>query len=153
MKFLWKLYKTKENSEKTKETPEKTKKPSEICNTVRVYAKVRPLLDSDTNKTISVTVENSQVFIKENLKPLRSYLLEKAYGDHNSNNLFNDIRPTLQHFAAGGSCCILSYGQTGSGKTYTMNDLIVKSLESMPEMISNDSKVSIHCIEVYNEQV
>ena len=34
-----------------------------------------------------------------------------------------------------------------------MNDLIVKSLESMPEMISNDSKVSIHCIEVYNEQV
>ena len=144
---------TKENSEKTKETPEKTKKTSEICNTVRVYAKVRPLLESDTNKTISVTVENSQVFIKENLKPLRSYLLEKAYGDHNSNNLFNDIRPTLQHFAAGGSCCILSYGQTGSGKTYTMNDLIVKSLESMPEMISNDSKVSIHCIEVYNEQV
>ena len=47
----------------------------------------------------------------------------------------------------------MSYGQTGSGKTFTMNGLISMSLDMLASIISNDSKISLHCIEIYNEQV
>ena len=130
------------------------------CSSVSVYAKLRPVLENDSNKILALSTNKNEIVVnplKEKIKnnlPLKSFTFEKVYNISNTlEDLFEDIKPSLTHFSTGGSCCILSYGQTGSGKTYTMNGLISQALNSLSSMISKDSKITLHCIEVYNEQV
>lgn len=131
----------------------------EKCAKVAVYAKVRPLLQSDQCRLTPLCCDSSSIRIspvKEKGKsgPARVFGFSKVFSSHDSLDvLFKDLEPSISHFASGGCSCILSYGQTGSGKTFTMNGLMARSLELLDSIISNDSKVSFHCIEVYNEQV
>ena len=130
------------------------------CSTVSVYVKLRPILEIDLNKAVALRSTSTEILVdlsKDKLKPpaqCRSFTFEKVYGITDSiDSVFEDIKHSVSYFSAGGSCCIISYGQTGSGKTYTMNGLISRALSFLSRQISNDSKVSLHCIEVYNEQV
>ena len=130
------------------------------CSTVSVYVKLRPVLEIDSNKTIALRRAYNEILVdqfKDKLNPqaqCRGFSFEKVYGSEDSiDAVFEDIKQSVSYFSAGGSCCIISYGQTGSGKTYTMNGLISRALSFLSHQISTDSKISLHCIEVYNEQV
>lgn len=129
-----------------------------IPGTVSVYVKLRPVLETDANKNISLIAKDNLITIETSKdtsrSSIRSYPFEKVYGVMSPlSDIFEDIKPSLLHVAKGKSCCILSYGQTGSGKTYTMNGLLNRSLNYLSTIVSDDIKISFHCIEVYNEQV
>lgn len=136
---------------------------SESSHSVKVIVKIRPALESDNNKNICVTYDDSAIQIslssnKEKLKTLnevKKFEFDRVFGfDSNINDIFLEISPSINTVATGGRACILAYGQTGSGKTHTMNEVLSKSLESLNLlMIGEDSQVYLNCIEIYNEQV
>ena len=141
-----------------------TKSPPDSSNGngVSVYAKIRPVLSNDLCKVVAVSSDNTSVKVslprdaKDKTRPIQTRVFEfdKVFGSKSSvEDLFVDLTPSIHHFAEGGCSCIMSYGQTGSGKTFTMNGLISKSLDLLDTIVSNDTKLSFHCIEVYNEQV
>jgi kinesin family protein C2/C3 len=139
---------------------DKSKIPElETFSTVSVYVKVRPFLPSDSTKVPGISSNSTSVIllpVKDKSRQImpKSFEFEKVYGcKENLDDIFNDLLLSINHFAAGGTCCIMSYGQTGSGKTFTMNGLISKTLDLLSSILSNDAKISFHCIEVYNEQV
>lgn len=136
-------------------------KPAELesSSTVSVLVKIRPFLSTDQSKAPGVSSTATSVNllpVKDKSRQIvpRSFEFQKVFGCKESlDEIFHDLLFSINHFAAGGTCCIMSYGQTGSGKTFTMNGLIAKTLDLLRSILSNDAKMSFHCIEIYNEQV
>lgn len=160
---IGKIHELELSLQKALEEMANLKKPEEksevSCSTVSVFVKLRPVSEPDFGKALALQSCNNEITIemaKDKNKPalVKQFSFERVYGvTETIEDLFIDIKQSLTFFAAGGSCCIISYGQTGSGKTYTMHGLIAKSLQYLAELIQNDGKISLHCIEVYNEQV
>ncbi|CAG9315886.1 unnamed protein product [Blepharisma stoltei] len=139
-----------------------TNSPAEACHSVKVLVKVRPVLDSDTNKSTCVAydelgIQVSTFLNKEKGKPIteiKKFEFDRIFGSESSiDDLFFDIAPSINMVASGGRACILAYGQTGSGKTYTMNEVLSKSVEALKVAIVGEYQVYLNCIEIYNEQV
>ena len=121
--------------------------------TVKVFVKIRPVLDFDTCKNVLISCNSNEIFLNGNKTKGKSYKFEKVFSVNDDiPEMFNELKPGISHFESGGTCCVLCYGQTGSGKTYTMTGLMEKFLQYLPGTVPKSIRVAIHVIEVYNEQ-
>jgi kinesin family protein C2/C3 len=124
--------------------------------TVKVLVKIRPVLELDASKFIALTSNAGEITVvglKEK-KTLKTFKFEKVFGvGDDVVEIFEELKTGIAHFESGGTSCVLCYGQTGSGKTFTMTALMDKFIQFLPGILPKSLKISIHVIEVYNEQV
>jgi kinesin family protein C1 len=84
----------------------------------------------------------------------KQFPFERVIGpDEEQDNLFQEVLDSVEEAARGGRACIIAYGQTGSGKTYSMKHLIEKSFQVLSETCDSNVRVSVSCVEIYNEMV
>ncbi|MBA0838386.1 hypothetical protein Goarm_010450, partial [Gossypium armourianum] len=103
--------------------------------TIRVYCRVRPFLQGQTNgqSTVDYIGENGNIMIVNPLKQGKDarkvFSFNKVFGPTVSQEqIYIDTQPLVRSVLDGFNVCIFAYGQTGSGKTYTMSgpDLTTK---------------------------
>ena len=120
---------------------------------VKVLVKIKPVLESDACKNVVISCSNNEIYFNGNKNKGKTYKFEKVFSvNEDIPEMFDELKPGISHFESGGTCCVLCYGQTGSGKTYTMTGLMEKFLNYLPGTVPKSIKISIHVIEVYNEQ-
>nr|KAK5445670.1 hypothetical protein LTR18_003589 [Exophiala xenobiotica] len=147
---------------------------------VRVVARVRPLLKSENDKDQIVTSHNgadgNNTIIKipnpKNLSEEYSFQFNSVYEqDATQQEIFDtEVAPTVKHIFLGYDVTIFAYGSTGTGKTHTMRG--GKSLADrgmIPRLLSNIYRksraiekssngettvaVSMSYYEIYNDRV
>ena len=114
----------------------------EVKGNIRVYARVRPMLDKEVDAkggdefthfdypegtdhrglhVIEVPGHQSTIPGKSEQTKTLPFLFDKVYNpDQTQEEVFNDISQLVQSSLDGYKVCVFAYGQTGSGKTYTM---------------------------------
>ncbi|EOY11923.1 Kinesin-like protein 1 isoform 2 [Theobroma cacao] len=147
----------------------------DLKGTIRVYCRVRPFLQGQTNGQSSVDYigENGNIMIVNPLKQGKDarkvFSFNKVFGPNVSQEqIYVDTQPLIRSVLDGFNVCIFAYGQTGSGKTYTMSgpdltneqtwgvnyralcDLFQISKERADVV---KYEVGVQMIEIYNEQV
>ncbi|XP_022716667.1 kinesin-like protein KIN-14F [Durio zibethinus] len=147
----------------------------DLKGTIRVYCRVRPFLQGQTNgqSTIDYVGENGNIMIVNPLKQGKDarkvFSFNKVFGPNVSQEqIYVDTQPLIRSVLDGFNVCIFAYGQTGSGKTYTMSgpDLNTEqtwgvNYRALRDLfqISNERsdvvkyEVGVQMIEIYNEQV
>jgi kinesin family member C1 len=107
----------------------------ELKGNIRVFCRVRPLLDGEINEENSLGTINFPPEKKDTLELYQA--IETASGNRQSKSypfsfdkvfdpscqqaeVFEEISQLVQSALDGYNICIFAYGQTGSGKTYTM---------------------------------
>ncbi|PPR85789.1 hypothetical protein GOBAR_AA34909 [Gossypium barbadense] len=114
----------------------------DLKGTIRVYCRVRPFLQGQTNgqSTVDYIGENGNIMIVNPLKQGKDarkvFSFNKVFGPTISQGLssyihivmalfseqiYVDTQPLVRSVLDGFNVCIFAYGQTGSGKTYTMS--------------------------------
>ena len=148
--------------------PEEPLSPDPEANeggqTVRVFARVRRILDEERKKDqcivcVGYILRRNAVEVKakdfsrkrEVHTVTKQFPFERVF-DQNSTtaDVFSACEDVIDSLFAGGRSCILAYGQTGSGKTYTMQGLLERSVAAVSRRLSGDG-LSVECVEVYNE--
>ncbi|KAK6269429.1 hypothetical protein POUND7_006534 [Theobroma cacao] len=153
----------------------------DLKGTIRVYCRVRPFLQGQTNGQSSVDYigENGNIMIVNPLKQGKDarkvFSFNKVFGPNVSQEqIYVDTQPLIRSVLDGFNVCIFAYGQTGSGKTYTM--VYSSSLSSGPDLTNEQTwgvnyralcdlfqiskeradvvkyEVGVQMIEIYNEQ-
>lgn len=108
----------------------------EEAGNIRVFARVRPLLEFETKETCVTTytgdvaatrygVENDEgvveVIALDKSKQGGDFTFDKVFGESTTQaEVSKEVLPFVQSCIDGYNVCIFAYGQTGSGKTYTM---------------------------------
>ncbi|CAG9335513.1 unnamed protein product [Blepharisma stoltei] len=124
---------------------------------IKVLVRIRPA--QNKLKPCSLTCFSGEIQTNPTVEKLKNqrktFSFEKVFGQNASTNeVFQEIMPSIEKVSLGGRTCILAYGQTGSGKTHTMSGLIAESLSHLSKLLKcEETKVSIQCIEIYNEQI
>ncbi|MBA0693308.1 hypothetical protein Goari_010799, partial [Gossypium aridum] len=107
----------------------------DLKGTIRVYCRVRPFLQGQTNgqSTVDYIGENGNIMIvnplKQGKEARKVFSFNKVFGPTVSQEqIYVDTQPLVRSVLDGFNVCIFAYGQTGSGKTYTMSgpDLTTK---------------------------
>ncbi|XWS51691.1 hypothetical protein CRYUN_Cryun11dG0005200 [Craigia yunnanensis] len=146
----------------------------DLKGTIRVYCRVRPFLQGQTNGQSSVDYigENGNIMIVNPLKQGKDarkvFSFNKVFGPNVSQEqIYVDTRPLIRSVLDGFNACIFAYGQTGSGKTYTMSgpDLTIEktwgvNYRALRDLFQISIKradivkyeVGVQMIEIYNEQ-
>ncbi|PPD96781.1 hypothetical protein GOBAR_DD06187 [Gossypium barbadense] len=100
----------------------------DLKGTIRVYCRVRPFLQGQTNgqSTVDYIGENGNIMIVNPLKQGKDarkvFSFNKVFGPTISQEqIYVDTQPLVRSVLDGFNVCIFAYGQTGSGKTYTMS--------------------------------
>jgi hypothetical protein len=84
--------------------------------------------------------------------PLDSF--DKVFGQESTqDDVFEYVRPQIDHALEGYSSTILAYGQTGSGKTHTMIDGLLPRVSRYVFEQCPLAVVSLTCMEIYKESV
>eukprot|EP01060_Flectonema_neradi_P032934 TRINITY_DN537_c0_g1_i2.p1 TRINITY_DN537_c0_g1~~TRINITY_DN537_c0_g1_i2.p1 ORF type:complete len:735 (+),score=162.60 TRINITY_DN537_c0_g1_i2:64-2268(+) len=114
----------------------------EVKGNIRVYARVRPMLDREIDAkggsdythfeypegtdhrglhVVEVPGHQSTIPGKSEQPKTLQFLFDKVYHpEQTQEQVFNDISQLVQSSLDGYKVCVFAYGQTGSGKTYTM---------------------------------
>ncbi|MBA0747103.1 hypothetical protein Gogos_009566, partial [Gossypium gossypioides] len=146
----------------------------DLKGTIRVYCRVRPFLQGQTNgqSTVDYIGENGNIMIVNPLKQGKDarkvFSFNKVFGPTVSQEqIYVDTQPLVRSVLDGFNVCIFAYGQTGSGKTYTMSgpDLTTKQTWGVNYRALSDLfqiskeradfvkyEVGVQMIEIYNEQ-
>uniref|UniRef100_A0A4W3H696 Kinesin family member C1 n=1 Tax=Callorhinchus milii TaxID=7868 RepID=A0A4W3H696_CALMI len=123
---------------------------------IRVFCRVRPLLDSETDKCkdmshVQFTTNDKKAIVlakMEESRTGRDRKVELKYDfsfDHVFNpkarqvEVFEEIAQLVQSALDGYNVCIFAYGQTGSGKTYTMegpDDITTETNGMIPRAVN-----------------
>ncbi|XVE50907.1 hypothetical protein DITRI_Ditri01bG0201000 [Diplodiscus trichospermus] len=147
----------------------------DLKGTIRVYCRVRPFLQGQTNgqSTVDYIGENGNIMIVNPLKQGKDarkvFTFNKVFGPNVSQEqIYVDTQPLVRSVLDGFNVCIFAYGQTGSGKTYTMSgpDLTTEQTWGVNYRALGDLfqiskeradvvkyEVGVQMIEIYNEQV
>ncbi|MBA0693309.1 hypothetical protein Goari_010799, partial [Gossypium aridum] len=147
----------------------------DLKGTIRVYCRVRPFLQGQTNgqSTVDYIGENGNIMIvnplKQGKEARKVFSFNKVFGPTVSQEqIYVDTQPLVRSVLDGFNVCIFAYGQTGSGKTYTMSgpDLTTKQTWGVNYRALSDLfqiskeradfvkyEVGVQMIEIYNEQV
>lgn len=94
-------------------------------STVRVIARIRPLLTKESESEVIVRVREDGPAItipnpkneKENFTFPFAAVLES---ETTQAQIFNEVFPTIKHLFKGNDATVFAYGVTGTGKTFTM---------------------------------
>ncbi|KAK3159594.1 hypothetical protein QOZ80_1BG0048600 [Eleusine coracana subsp. coracana] len=78
----------------------------ELRGNIRVFCRIRPLLNSESFSSIEHIGNDGSVMICDPFKP--------------QNGVYKETQPLIRSVMDGYNVCIFAYGQTGSGKTHTM---------------------------------
>ncbi|MBA0733865.1 hypothetical protein Gogos_017836, partial [Gossypium gossypioides] len=146
----------------------------DLKGTIRVYCRVRPFLQGQTNgqSTVDYIGENGNIMIVNPLKQGKDarkvFSFNKVFGQNVSQEqIYIDTQPLIRSVLDGFNVCIFAYGQTGSGKTYTMSgpDMTTeqtwgvnyRALRDLFQISKERSdfiryEVGVQMIEIYNEQ-
>ncbi|KAG0169986.1 kinesin-like nuclear fusion protein [Apophysomyces sp. BC1034] len=116
----------------------------ELKGNIRVFCRVRPLLDSERAQTklasmqfyganaesLELSEEVSSTLGKITTKSY-PFTFDKVFSPASSQQeCFDEISQLVQSALDGYNVCIFAYGQTGSGKTYTMEGPPARNKES-----------------------
>ncbi|CAG9321718.1 unnamed protein product [Blepharisma stoltei] len=137
---------------------------SEGNHMLKVIVRVRPILELDSSKASCIICDNNTLFLsmptsrtrgRVSVNSQKKYEFSKIFDQKSTiSEVFQEAYDCIEHASFGGRSCIIAYGQTGSGKTYTMNGIIEQSFYALKKLLENENiKVTMHCIEIYNEQV
>ena len=141
----------------------------ELRGNMRVFARVRPLLEPEMAKggvSIVTTPDEETLVISppgENRRA-RSFEFDNVFGpDASQGTVFDHVDPLITSLLDGKNVTIMAYGQTGSGKTYTMQGtpeapgMIPRSLDKLFAVLDSHSEdsglhfaLSASFIEIYN---
>ncbi|XP_044499804.1 kinesin-like protein KIN-14G [Mangifera indica] len=146
----------------------------DLKGNIRVYCRVRPLLNGQPNCRSTVAhIEEGNISITTQLKygklGQKTFSFNKVFGPAATQvEVFSDTQTLIRSVLDGYNVCIFAYGQTGSGKTYTMtgpkelteeclgvnyralNDLFLLANQRKDTMSCD---ISMQMLEIYNEQV
>jgi kinesin family protein C1 len=140
----------------------------ELKGNIRVFCKIRPVLDCDRNRALArFEISDRAITVFKLDKPCKFFFDWVFPPTATNSDVFDEISQLVQSALDGYKVCIFAYGQTGSGKTYTMEGpsnqaekgIIQKSVELM---FSSQKKLKdlgwifsfkASAIEIYNKKV
>jgi len=140
----------------------------ELKGSIRVYCRIRPLLQNeiDKNYTMKVhAVDNFKVNIEKNKENDRNKSYKKTFEfdrvfpiKSTQDEVFNETKDLVTCVLDGYNVCIFAYGQTGSGKTYTMeginNKTVLQLFDTINQRRSNYKyTMKVNMLEIYNEKI
>ena len=106
---------------------------------LEVVVKVRPSLPNESKSALKVQGNTLHLG-----KP---YEYKKVVScDSRSQELFLELKPSLDTLASGSKVSVLAFGSKGSGKTYTLLDVIFQSVSYL-ESFTFEFQVHLSCIE------
>ena len=150
---------------------------------VRVVARIRPLLKKETEKDVIVSAALSlpephtnptvvRIPNPKNEAELYSFQFNSVYEqDATQREIFdNEVAPTVKHLFSGFDVTIFAYGVTGTGKTHTMRGgksladrgvipRLLSSIYRRSRKVEKDSagatkvEVAMSYYEIYNDRV
>ncbi|KAF4713718.1 Kinesin member, partial [Perkinsus olseni] len=110
-------------AEETKKRRELHNKVQELRGNIRVFVRVRPLLEKERGEGRCVEfpeVDSVQVLNQE-LQTAKRWEFDKVFTDKAGQaDVFSELQPLITSALDGYNVCLFAYGQTGSGKTHTM---------------------------------
>ncbi|KAL6850266.1 hypothetical protein ACP4OV_020893 [Aristida adscensionis] len=143
----------------------------ELRGNIRVFCRIRPVLNSESISSIEHIGNDGSVMICDPLKAqstCKIFQFNKVFGPSTTQDaVYNETKPLIRSVMDGYNVCIFAYGQTGSGKTHTMcgpsgglpkdfginymalNDLF--NISTSREDVKYD--IQVQMVEIYNEQV
>ncbi|XP_066317034.1 kinesin-like protein KIN-14A isoform X1 [Miscanthus floridulus] len=143
----------------------------ELRGNIRVFCRIRPLLNSESISSIEHIGTDGSVMVCDPVKPQSArkiFQFNKVFGPTTTQDeVYKETQPLVRSVMDGYNVCIFAYGQTGSGKTHTMcgpsgglskdfginyralNDLF--NISTSREDVKYDIRVQM--VEIYNEQV
>ncbi|CAH8283516.1 unnamed protein product [Eruca vesicaria subsp. sativa] len=98
----------------------------DLKGNIRVFCRVRPIFNSETNGVIDYIGRDGSLFVMDPSKPQKdarkTFQFNQVFGPTaTQDDVFRETKPLIRSVMDGYNVCIFAYGQTGSGKTYTMS--------------------------------
>lgn len=136
---------------------------------IRVYARVRPILESESNKgqRMALKIEDdlsiSHQWKREDCR--KEYTFDGVLPpDATQDDVFGCVDGLIQSALDGYNVCIFAYGQTGSGKTYTIHGnaenpgLVPKGVEQLFQLLNANADkssfvVTCYMLELYRDSL
>ncbi|KAL0453120.1 UNVERIFIED_CONTAM: Kinesin-like protein KIN-14L [Sesamum latifolium] len=96
----------------------------DLKGNIRVYCRIRPVLNPEEQNAIDFIGENGSLVVidPKHLKDGKKFFqFNRVFGPTaTQDEVYRDTQPLVRSVMDGYNVCIFAYGQTGSGKTYTM---------------------------------
>jgi len=125
----------------------------ELKGNIRVFCRLRPMLNSKGEVAVTARGGDEMVAADESSGKVNSFQYDQVFGSE----------PLVTSVVDGFNACIFAYGQTGSGKTHTrmgnQSDpgIIVRGLEHLFDVTEKRSEINwsfgVTMLEIYNEAV
>lgn len=114
------------------------------CCDLEVVVKVRPSLPNESKSALKVQGNTLHLDKPYEYKKVVS-------SDSRSQELFWELKPSLDTLASGSKVSVLAFGSKRSGKTYTLLNVIFQSVSYL-ESFTFEFQVHLSCIETFKDE-
>ncbi|CAK4071862.1 unnamed protein product [Aphanomyces euteiches] len=138
-----------------------TEKYHEVSGKIRVFCRVRPLKDRNTEESAFMFPKAQTLLVASKRQ---EFVFDQVYGpDSTQEDVYEHVDPLIGSVMDGYNACVMAYGQTGAGKTYSMvgedsaPGIIPRALQQLFAMsdarsVMYEDSISISMQEIYNDQ-